>query len=54
MAISGRRPRKFGSTVRTDGLHGTAALLALVAQEVAKGRELAAVASVVETLRFGP
>ena len=36
MAVSCRRSRKFGSTVRTDGFHGAATLLALMAEEIAE------------------
>lgn len=54
MAIPCRRPRKFRPTVWTDSFHCAAALLALVAEEIAEGRKLPTIAPVVETLGFGP
>lgn len=47
-------PGELGSTVGAAGLGGLARLLALVAEKIAKGRELAAIASVLPTLGLGP
>lgn len=54
MSVSGRRPRKFGAAVGAAGFGGLSRLFSLVAQEVTKGRELAAVAAVFPALRLGP
>jgi hypothetical protein len=47
------RPGELGATVRAAGLGGLTRLLSLMAKEVAEGRELAAVTSVLPTLGLG-
>lgn len=47
-------PCKLGAAVGAHGLGGLARLFTLVPQEIAKRRELAAVAAVLPTLRLGP
>lgn len=54
VAVPCRGPGKLGATVRAARLGGLARLLSLVAKEVAEGRELAAIATVLPTLRLGP
>lgn len=54
VAISCRGPGKLGATVRAARLGGLARLLSLVAKEVAEGRELAAVATMLPTLGLRP
>lgn len=48
------RPGELGSTVGAARLGGLAGLFPLVAKEVAKGRELAAIAPMLPTLGLGP
>lgn len=48
------RPGELGATVWAARLGGLARLLSLVAEEVAEGRELAAIAPMLPTLGLGP
>lgn len=54
VSVPCRGPGEFGATVGARRLGSLARLLTLVAQEVAKRRELAAVAAVLPALRLGP
>lgn len=53
MSVSCRSPRELGPAVGAGRLGRLARLLALVSQEVAERRKLAAVASVLPALRLG-
>lgn len=54
VSVPGSRPRELGTAVGAAGFGGLARLLTLVSQQVAEGRELAAVATVFPALRLGP
>jgi hypothetical protein len=54
VAVPRRRSRELGAAVGAAGLGRVSGLLALVTQQVAKGAELSAVASVFPALRLRP
>ncbi len=54
VSISRRRPRELGTTVGAAGLLGRTRLLTLMAEEVAKSRELSPVAAMFPALWLGP
>lgn len=54
VALHGGGAGELSMALGAEGFRSGAGLLALVAQQVAEGGELAAVAAVVEALGFGP
>jgi hypothetical protein len=54
VAVSGSGPGELGTAVGASRLGGLSRLLALVAEQVAKGRELASIAAVLPAAGLGP